>query len=162
MTAQTFHLAHLNIARIKAPVEDPIMAGFIESLAALNTTAEQSPGFVWRLQDAHRDVGTIRPFGDNRVIINFSLWEDLASLYDFTYRSARVGVLTGRRQLFLRLSDMSITLWWVLAGYRPLIEEALARREYLKRHGPSPAAFTFAKTYAPIDPTTDFTEDVAI
>ena len=44
-----YHLAQLNIARFRLPMEHPINAPFIESLDHVNSTAEQQPGFIWRL-----------------------------------------------------------------------------------------------------------------
>ena len=40
------HLAQLNIGRVRAPLEDPIMKGFVDRLADLNALADASPGFV--------------------------------------------------------------------------------------------------------------------
>jgi hypothetical protein len=45
-----WHLAQINIGRLVAPVDDPRIAGFISQLDAINALAEQTPGFVWRLQ----------------------------------------------------------------------------------------------------------------
>ena len=45
-----FHLAQLNIGRFRAPLDDPIMEGFRTQLDPINALADQSPGFVWRLQ----------------------------------------------------------------------------------------------------------------
>ena len=44
-----YQLAQLNIARFRLPMEHPINAPFIESLDHVNSTAEQQPGFIWRL-----------------------------------------------------------------------------------------------------------------
>ena len=44
-----YHIAQANIGRIKAPLADPIMSGFVNRLAEINTLADQSPGFLWRL-----------------------------------------------------------------------------------------------------------------
>ncbi len=42
-------LAELNIALLRAPIEDPMIAEFANALDEINTLAEASPGFVWRL-----------------------------------------------------------------------------------------------------------------
>jgi hypothetical protein len=36
MTAHSFHLAQLNIAHARAPLDDPIMADFVAQLDAVN------------------------------------------------------------------------------------------------------------------------------
>jgi hypothetical protein len=161
MTDHRFYLAHFNVARIKSSLDDPVMAGLVESLVGMNALAESSPGFVWRSPDVDRDETTVQLDAEDRIVINFSVWEDLASLYDFVYRSAQAGVAARWREWFGRLTDMSIALWWVPAGYQPSIDEALARLEHLRRHGPSPAAFMFTRTYSPPRETADVPERVA-
>ena len=147
MTDGRYHLAQINIARLRAPLDDPGMAEFVANLAPINAVADGSPGFVWRFQDEHGDATAVRPYDDDRIVINFSVWEDLASLYDFVYRSAHANVLRRRREWFERLTGMSIALWWVPAGHRPSIAEAMARLAHLERFGPSPYAFTFSQTF---------------
>lgn len=39
----TYHLAQLNIARMKAPLDSPVMADFVANLARINGLAEASP-----------------------------------------------------------------------------------------------------------------------
>jgi hypothetical protein len=45
------HLAVFNIARLRAPMDDPLIDDFRNNLDPINALAESSPGFVWRLQD---------------------------------------------------------------------------------------------------------------
>ena len=151
MADDRYHLAQINVARLKAPLDDPIMADFVGNLAPINALAESSPGFVWRFEGPQGNAMAVRPYDDDRIVINFSVWQDLASLYDFVYRSAHAGVLGRRGEWFVRMSEMSIALWWVPAGHRPSVSEALARLEHLRRYGPSPMAFTFQRTYRPDD-----------
>ncbi len=47
---QRFHLAQANIARLLAPIDDPLLAGFVARLDDINALADAAPGFVWRLQ----------------------------------------------------------------------------------------------------------------
>lgn len=42
---QAYHVAQINIALMKAPLEDPIMAEFANALDEVNTVADRSPGF---------------------------------------------------------------------------------------------------------------------
>ena len=44
------HLAQVNIARMRASLESPVMAGVVARLDEINALADRSPGFVWRLQ----------------------------------------------------------------------------------------------------------------
>ncbi len=91
-----FHLAQANIGRIRAPLEDPIMEGFRSQLDPINALADRSPGFVWRLQTEDGNAMAIRPFADERMAINTSVWESLEALQQFIYRSTHVGPLRDR------------------------------------------------------------------
>jgi hypothetical protein len=144
-----YHLAQINIGRIRAALTDPLMADFVANLQPINELAEASPGFVWRFQTEEGDATAIRPYDDDRMIINFSIWENPESLRAFVYQSAHNSVMKRRREWFERLTDVYVALWWVLRDHRPTIEEAVARLEYLKRNGPSAFAFTFRDLLAP-------------
>ncbi len=41
-----WQLAQVNIARMVAPLDSPVMAGFVAKLDEFNALADQSPGFV--------------------------------------------------------------------------------------------------------------------
>jgi hypothetical protein len=140
-----FQLAQLNVAAMKAPLDSPPMVDFVANLERINALAEQSPGFVWRLQDGD-DATSIRPLGEH-VLVNLSVWADVAALSNYVYRSAHVEIMRRRREWFERMKSAHMVLWWVPAGHRPTIDEAIARLEHLRAEGPSPAAFTFAQAY---------------
>jgi hypothetical protein len=146
-----FHLAQANIGRIRAPLEDPIMQGFRSQLDPINALADRSPGFVWRLQTEDGNAMAIRPFADERMAINMSVWESLEALQQFVYRSAHVGPLRDRKQWFEPIEGPILVLWWIPAGHVPTVAEALTRLEHLKQHGPSPDAFTFRMPFPPQD-----------
>jgi hypothetical protein len=46
------HRAQINIGRLRAPLDDPKMVGFVAQLDPINALADAAPGFVWRLQSA--------------------------------------------------------------------------------------------------------------
>jgi hypothetical protein len=142
-----YQLAQINIARMVAPLTDPVMADFVANLEPINALADASPGFVWRFQTEQGDATGERPYDDDRIIINFSVWKDANSLRDFVYRSAHSGVMKRRREWFDRLADAYVALWWVPAGHQPTVADAVVRIEHLRRHGPSPEAFTFREFY---------------
>lgn len=151
MSVSRYQLAQFNIARMRAPLTDAVMAGFVENLQPINALADRSPGFVWRFQTEQGDATAERPYDDDLIIINFSIWEDLHALRDFVYRSGHAGVMKRRREWFEQLTDAYLVLWWVPAGHRPTLAEAIAKIAYLKQHGPSPEAFTFRDSYAAPD-----------
>ncbi len=145
-----FELAQLNVAAMKAPLDSPAMADFVANLDRINELAEHSPGFVWRLQSDDGDATAFRPLGDH-VLVNLSVWADVASLSRYVYGTAHVEVMRRRREWFDRMAAAYMVLWWVPAGHRPTVEEALARLERLRTAGPGPGAFTFAQAYGPPD-----------
>jgi hypothetical protein len=74
------HLAQVNIGRIKGPIDGETMAGFVARLDEINAIADRSPGFVWRLQTDAGNATYFRPYDDDRILVNMSVWEDLESL----------------------------------------------------------------------------------
>jgi hypothetical protein len=142
----TFELAQLNIARLKAPIESPLLADFVANLDRINAIAEASDGFKWRLITDDGNATSPRPFGDD-VIVNMSVWRDLEALRNYVHHSAHVEIMKRRREWFARAAEAYAVLWWVAAGHRPTVSEAAGRLENLRRYGSSPAAFTFGKAF---------------
>jgi hypothetical protein len=79
-----YHLAELNIGRFRFPIADPRMADFVRQLEPINALADRAPGFVWRLQDETGNATAIRPFPDDMVAVNFSVWESIEALFQYT------------------------------------------------------------------------------
>ncbi|MER7707011.1 DUF3291 domain-containing protein [Kitasatospora sp. NPDC097605] len=145
--AQLAQLAQLNVATLSHPLDDPRIAPFVELLDPVNAAADGAPGFVWRLVgDGAADATGLRPAGED-VIVNMSVWESPEALWDFTYRSGHLDVVRRRREWFERHVEAHLVLWWVPAGHRPSLDEALERLADLRANGPSPRAFTFASAY---------------
>jgi hypothetical protein len=137
------HLAQLNVALGKAAVDAPEMAEFMANLDRVNALGDAAPGFVWRLQDQDGNATSIRPYDDDRMIINLSVWESIEALWAFVYDSGHLEVMRRRREWFQRLPTAYVVLWWVPEGALPTVEEAIARLDHLEAHGPSAEAFTF-------------------
>ena len=146
-----YHLAQVNIALPQAPLDSEQLAGFVERLEPVNALADAATGFVWRLQTEDGDATGIRAFGDDRLIVNMSVWESLDALRRFVYRDAsHLAVLRRRREWFERLESL-LVLWWVPSGHRPAVAEAEERMARLRAVGPSPEAFTFRRHFPPPD-----------
>jgi hypothetical protein len=137
------HLAQVNLATLRAPLDDPALAGFVAELEPVNALADGHPGFVWRLQTEDGDATAIRPFDDERVIVNLSVWASLEALRGFVYAGRHLEVLRRRREWFHRMDDPIVALWWVPAGTVPTVAEAKERLGLLARLGPTAGAFTF-------------------
>jgi hypothetical protein len=143
------HLAQLNIGRLRAPLDDPRIADFRDNLDRVNALAESSPGYVWRLQDEGGNATSFNPFDDDLTIINLTVWESIEALADFTYRSGHASFLRRRREFFESPSQPILCLWWIPEGELPAIDDAIARLEHLRAHGPTPRAFTFRHRFPP-------------
>ena len=138
------HLAQINIARALAALDEPLMAGFVARLDDVNALAEASPGFVWRLKSETGNATDVQAFDDPRILVNMSVWRTPEQLKDYVFRSAHVEVMRQRKAWFERPSDVNTALWWVAAGHIPTVEEGKERLEYLRRHGETEFAFSFA------------------
>lgn len=144
------HIVQANIAQMRAPLDDPIMAGFNERLEPLNALADESPGFVWRLQTEEGDATEIDVFGDELVLFNMSVWESIDALESYVYKSNHVNAVQKRAEWFERPAKSPFVLWWIEAGEIPTIEEGKARLEKLWSDGPTADAFTFRHRFDPV------------
>lgn len=142
-------LAQLNIGVIRAPMDSPVMADFANNLARINTLAEASKDFVWRLQTDAGDATSIRHFDDDNMLVNMSVWRDVESLRRYVYSSAHVELMRRRREWFLPMAEAFLVLWWVPQGHVPSVGEAVARLAMLRANGPTPDAFTFRTDFPP-------------
>jgi hypothetical protein len=156
-----WHLAQVNIGRLRAPVDDPAIAEFVAGLDPINALADSAPGFVWRLQTEDGNATAIRPDpGDEMVAINLSVWESVEALADFAYRSAHLAFLRRRAEWFERMASSYLAMWWIPAGTIPTVADAMDRVAHLDRHGPTPTAFTFRHRFAPPDDGSSVSADV--
>lgn len=150
-----YQLAQLNIATMVYDLDSPEMADFVANLEPVNQLAEQSEGFVWRLQTEEGDATAIDTFGAD-VLVNMSVWQSVESLHTYVYRTAHTYIMARRNEWFERMTDAYSVLWWVPEGQMPTVEEAKERLEHMRENGPSEYAFTFKKAFpAPGSKTDD-------
>ncbi len=149
--AAGYHLAQYNLARLVAPLDDPRVAEFMAQLQTINGLGDRSPGFVWRLQTEDGNSTSVRVGDDPLVVVNYTVWQSMESLFEFTYRSAHAEVYRRRRQWFEAPTEAHLAMWWVPAGDIPTVEEANERLQHLRAHGPTPHAFTFKQRFAAPD-----------
>lgn len=147
MNSHTFQLAQVNIARMRAPLDDPLMEGFVQQLEFINACAERSPGFVWRLQSEAGDATGITIFDDPGLVINMSVWESIESLHDYVYTSAHLRPLQDRMSWFEPMKRAHLALWWVPENHLPDVAAAEQRLDHLLEHGPTREAFTFKQPF---------------
>jgi hypothetical protein len=142
-----YHIAQINIARMLAPIDDPIMAEFVAQLPSINALADGSPGFVWRLQTEEGDATSLKVYDDDMVIVNLTVWESVEALREYVYKSAHSGVMRDRKRWFEKFDGPYYALWWVPAGHLPTTEEGKERLEYLREHGDTSYAFSFKNVF---------------
>ena len=144
-----YHLAQINIAQSRGTRDSEIMKGFMDRLDEINHIADNSPGFIWRLQTEEGDATAIQAFDDPLLLVNVSVWEDVDSLKSFVYKSLHVDLIQDRDAWFEKMRESHQALWWVPEGHLPSIEKAKEKLAYLQAHGPSEVAFSFSKAVAP-------------
>ena len=135
------HLAQLNIGRLRYATDDPRMAGFMNNLDFVNSIAERTPGFVWRLKDESNNATAIRPFADPDMAVNLSVWESIEALERFVWQTVHTRFYGRRQEWFAKMEGPHLVMWWIAAGHVPTVEEAKARLEHLAANGPSEYAF---------------------
>ncbi len=144
-----YHLAQLNIARMRAPLDDPLMQRFVEWLDPVNGLADESEGFIWRLQTEEGNATSIRAFEDESILVNMSVWRSIEELKAFVLHPNHTRVMREGSRWFVPLDEPHLVLWWVAAGHIPTPDEARKKLEFLKTYGPTPEAFTFTQAFPP-------------
>jgi hypothetical protein len=116
MASHGWHLAQVNVSLPLEPLESQRLAPFVAALEPVNAAGEAAPGFIWRLQTEDGNATAVRVLGDDRLIVNLTVWESIEALGDFVFRgAAHLEVLRRRRQWFAPPEQAMTTLWWVPA-----------------------------------------------
>ena len=144
----SWNLAQVNIARMRAPLDDPIMTDFVNNLDRINALAEQSEGFVWRLVDDTNNATSIKILNDDFLIVNMSVWKSMDDLFNFTYKTAHIEIFKRKKDWFTKLSDAHLACWYVPKSYVPSIADAEDRLTYMNLYGITPYSFTFKKSFS--------------
>ena len=139
------HLAELNIGRLKAPVDHPLVKEFIDNLERINALAERMPGFVWRLTGAGNNATDLH-FGDDLAMaVNMSVWETAKQLETYVFGTVHAKFYQRRQEWFEVMERPHFVLWHVPEGHRPTLPEAAERLRHYDAHGPSDFAFGWAE-----------------
>jgi hypothetical protein len=142
------YIAQLNISKmIGVNIEDPVMKDFVAQLDEINLLGEQSKGFVLRLKTDDGNATSYNPYNDDRIIVNFTVWQTAEDLKDFVYNSAHRLVMKDRKKWFENVGQPSYVLWYVDEDKMPTIGEAVERLSYLQKNGASFYAFDFKNIF---------------
>lgn len=136
----TSHIAHINVARFKKPMDDPANADFVAAIDPVMADAAAQPGFVWALDDDSAEA-------DPYLLVNLSVWEEIEPLSAFVYRHQSHRAMMRRKGEWFEPFKPAYALWWVPEGHRPTAADGLAQIDYLRVHGSTPRAFTFASPF---------------
>lgn len=155
MLESKWHLAQVNIARLKEPLDSELLAGFVSELDPVNSEADLTPGFVWRLKTDEGNATSLVAFdwdvsGSAGVLTNMSVWESFESLRDFVHSPRHLAVMKQRRQWFHQVAEATTALWWIEAGVTPTIPEAEGKIRLLREKGPSQEAFSLNQIFPPL------------
>jgi len=142
------HLAQLNVATLRQSMDHADTAGFADGLMPVNSLAESTSGFVWRMQTDAGDATSIGIFPNPLTIPNLTVWESLAALRDFVYCSLHRD-FSHRRAEWFEVGSLTV-MWWIPAGATPTVHDARARLGFIERFGPSPYAFEMGQQFAPL------------
>jgi hypothetical protein len=138
------HLAELNIGRLLAPTDDPRVAEFMAALDRVNGMGKRMPGFVWMMEGSGAP-GTgnteAKIAGDPQFVSNLTVWDSVETLEQFVWNTVHRSFYARRAEWFEVLGSMHFVMWWVPAGHRPTLDEALERLAHKERHGDSDHAF---------------------
>ena len=149
-------LAQVNIARLKEPLDSPLLADFVAALEPVNAAADAAPGFLWRLQTEDGNATSVTAFewdraGSAGVLVNMSVWESVEALAAYVYSDTHRAVLRRRRTWFEQMppAEQHTALWWITHGHTPTTAEAEERILRLREDGPTPYAFTLKEHFPP-------------
>lgn len=142
-----YHLAQINIARMVASLDSPVMYDFVANLDQINALAESAPGFIWRLKGDGNDATSLRPYDDDRIIVNMSVWESIDALFQYAYYTDHTEFFRRRAEWFEKMTTPAVALWWIEAGHTPTVAEAQEKLRLIEKNGATPLAFTFKQRF---------------
>ena len=143
--AGAVHLAELNLGILKYDWDDPRVQDFVNGLDLVNGVAKRSPGFVWMMSEAEMEAAQNDPDGpmggNPRTASTLSVWEDVESLEHFVWNTVHKQFYDRKGEWYDMGAVLRLAMWWVPAGHRPDMAEAMARFQHLEAHGDSDHAF---------------------
>lgn len=144
-----YHLAQLNVAQLLQPIDHPDTQEFKDNVPRINSLAESSEGFIWRLKDAEEAAQPPVFPEDPSVISTLSVWTSPELLKNYAYKSEHGAFFKRRKAWFASMTEANYVLWWVPIGHKPSTTEARERLEHLRQHGETEFAFSFRQIIYP-------------
>ena len=149
-------------AIFKEPRHSEYNQGFNDRNPFVYVSAENSEGFVdrsgqsWKRNhaDRNRDWGernvsprflTTGAHGDTAATL--SIWDDVESVYAFTYAGFHAEVLKMRDDWFEKGDYPAYVAWWISDDEDPIQADGAERLEYLHDNGSTARAFDFKSPF---------------
>ena len=146
-----YNLAQINIAKVLAPMDDPIMKGFEDNLDAIYRISDVHPDFLCRINNEDYPTELRDAFPDESLIVNISVWKDLISLFDFTYKSGHVEIFKRKKEWLSKIQMKYMGCWYFQEGNVPAYQEPKQRLNYVNKNGYTPYAFSFKDKFSIAD-----------
>lgn len=163
------NIAISTCAILREPYGTPRSDSFEIMTAEVFSAADSQPGLISRadyhddrvdLTEFERDWG---PWGEfalpkfcasevtepYRAAQSLTVWKDLESVREFTYKGLHQSALRKRRDWFLRTPWPTYCLWWVKPEHHVTWSEAADRLDHLNDYGDTPSSFSFIFPYGP-------------
>jgi hypothetical protein len=137
------HLAELNIAVPKYPLDDPRIADFMNNLERINGFAQTMPGFVWmHKDDSGHAMNMPTPWPE--AAANLTVWESAEQLEHFVWNTVHKRFYSRKAEWFEAMKSHHFVMWHVEEEQRPTMEEAKDRLDHLDLHSNSDYAFNWS------------------
>jgi hypothetical protein len=151
-------LAFTTLGVLYEPRTHPRSEGFARRSPLVNKLAEASDGFIARNV---LDYETQRNSWGEHVLPSFvppdrleniaqtlSLWEDLESVYAFSYSGGlHTEAMRRRAEWFHTPDHPTYAAWWVADDHQPDFVEGTRALELLHVNGPTPGSFNFKQPF---------------
>lgn len=158
-------LAVMNIARLRFPMNHPLMAEFQFALGPINEIARNTPGFLWMYDSNQWNLPSFSPPQGEDVLLaemasndmwmpQLSMWENLESLQHFVFKSGHAMYFRRKHEWFEKeepqqhetkpFYPVKNVLWHVPAARQqepPTLIQAFQKLGRIRSFGPSADAF---------------------
>jgi len=150
-TSRQYALAVMNVAKLRAPLEDTLMDEFRHAIEPINLLAERSPGFVWMyIDDYSKEINIPELQQDALLMPQLSVWTDASSLMHFVFKSGHAMYYKRKREWFEPVSIPYSACWWhemsdhdETEESMPTLQQAFERLRALRENNGVPDSFAF-------------------
>lgn len=147
-------LALMTVAILSKEWDEPANQGFRDRIETAVKTLEGADGFIASDFDETPVWGefvspkaTDRPEFAARYAYTLSLWDDLESVFAYSYHAAHGEALRHRNEWFDKGDWPVYVAWWVDDDHIPTHQEAAERNDHYQQFGATPTAFDFKQAF---------------